>query len=142
MKKTLSAFTLTTVLIGAALFAFAQSRSTSAALDNMKAGKVIVVSFTADYCKPCKAFHANVLAPVAAEWAGNTNVVVAIVDVEKDSPTASGRYFKDMYGISVLPSTVVISNGRPVYVLKGGYRDASEAGGLVNKLNAMVKANL
>ena len=76
----------------------------------LKADRLVVVDFYADWCKPCK-----VLAPRIAELAKENGgkVVFGKLDTDNNGRT-SGKYM-----VRALPTLMVFKNGRPVETIVG-----------------------
>ncbi|MBR2296849.1 MAG: thioredoxin [Clostridia bacterium] len=78
-------------------------------------GKVILLDFYADWCGPCK-----MIAPIIEEIASERNdIIVAKVNVD----TATNLAIE--FGISVIPTLVVIKNGEIVSKTTG-YRTKAQ----------------
>ncbi|MBQ2809814.1 MAG: thioredoxin [Clostridia bacterium] len=78
-------------------------------------GKVVLLDFYADWCGPCK-----MIAPIIEEIASERNdIIVAKVNVD----TATNLAIE--FGISVIPTLVVIKNGEIVSKTTG-YRTKAQ----------------
>ncbi|WP_132058570.1 thioredoxin [Halorussus amylolyticus] len=75
---------------------------------------VVVVDFYADWCGPC-----NMLEPIVASVAANTDAAVAKVDIDQHQGLAA------QYGVRSVPTLLVFADGQQVEQLVGVQDEAT-----------------
>ena len=88
---------------------------TSREYDGLKKDQVFVVMFTAPYCGPCHAAERKMMTALTKEYAQDKNVIIRKVDVQNDVKPANGTLLKDAWGITALPTFVVVYNDKVMY---------------------------
>ena len=78
--------------------------------DVLKADRLVLVDFWAEWCGPCKQI-APALSDIASDYEGQIDV--AKVDIS-DNPDTPGRY-----GVTGIPMLMIFKNGEPIATQRG-----------------------
>ncbi len=92
---------------------------TSRSYASVDKNDVTVVMFTASYCRPCRAAKEQLFPALMAKYAQDKNVRFYTLDVEHDSPAVNGTFLKDVWGVTALPTFVVVQHDAVMFSKRG-----------------------
>ncbi len=130
MKKLLLAV-LALALLAAPQLLSAQSAQasqtlTSASYESLPKDTISIILFSANYCPACKRAKANFLPILVNKYKQEERVQVFVLDTGKDTPNSQGQYLNQLWGISKLPTFVVVYNDTVMFS-KVGYLAEKQA---------------
>ncbi len=137
IRLTFALVILACLLPGTSTSAFGQSISWQTDIEQASKsaeaqGKVVLLHFSADWCRPCKALETFVFANVRVQKAFRDNVVAVKVDVDKFPELARE------YGVSGVPFDVAITPKGRVVSKRSSPRDSSTYARMVESLTKTI----
>ena len=74
---------------------------------------VYILTFTAEWCKPCQDFKNNILLPLVEKYATQEKFQFYLVDMT--NPDEKDMQFANLFDVKLYPKTIILNGGVEVY---------------------------
>ena len=78
-----------------------------------KDGDVYVLTFTAQWCAPCKKFKKEILLPLVAQYAAQEKIYFYLIDMTH--PQEEDLQLANQLDVTLYPKTIILNGGVQVY---------------------------